>query len=290
MRVALAIVVTLLSGFAAFAFMRWAPSMVENRMAPFTALLERAGVEASDHVRASLERQAARRHFWGAVGGGIGYGSVFIWPSIAHSEVIQGASGLLGVVGFFFGAAVGQSSSALFPADHPRGRIRVTAMQRHGLVEYIQRREIALEVGVGLLGWVSAAVGGLVLTGLASLPAVEETAPSLLFEGAILAFVATTSVLVQRRLVVAPLRAADEDGLVTADVVLAVGLRDLLTVTVATMAMVAWMTVFLPGRGWWLVALYAFAAGAAFLVGRPRSRRPYPLPVASRLTVRSPSA
>jgi hypothetical protein len=163
-------------------------------------------------------------------------------------------------------------------------------MQRHGLVEYIQRREIALEVGVGLLGWVSAAVGGLVLTGLASLPAVEDSAPSMIFEGAILAFVATTSVLVQRRLVVAPLRAADEDGLVTADVVLAVGLRDLLTVTVATMAMVAWMTVFLPDRGWWLVVLYAVAAGAAFLVGRPRSTRPYRLPVASRLTVRSPSA
>jgi hypothetical protein len=290
MLVAFSIVATLVSGFAAFAFMRWVPSMVDNRMAPFTALLERAGVEAGDHVRASLERQAARRHFWGAVGGGIGYGSVFTWPSIAHSGVIQGASGLLGVVGFFFGAAVGQSSSAFFPVDHPRGRIRVTAMQRHGLVEYIQPREIALEVGVGLLGWVSAAVGGLVLTGVASLPAVEETAPALVLEGAILAFVATTSVLVQRRLVVAPLRAADEDGLVTADVVLAVGLRDLLTVTVATMAMVAWMTVFLPDRRWWLVVLYAVAAGAAFAVGRPRSTRPYQLPVASRLTVRSPSA
>jgi hypothetical protein len=289
MPVALSIAVTLLSGFGAFAFMRWSPSRVEHRLAPFTALLERAGVEASDHVRASLERQAARRHFWGAVGAGIGYGSVFAWPSIAHSGVIQSASGLIGVVGFFFGTAVGQSSSAFFPVDHPRGRVRVTAMQRHGLVQCIQPREIALEVGVGVLGWVSAAVGGLVLIGVASLPAVEETAPAMVFEGAILAFVATTSVLVQRRLVVAPLR-ADEDGLVTADVVLAVGLRDLLAVTVTTMAMVAWMTVFLPDRGWWLVVLYGVAAGAAFAVGRPRSTRPYQLPVASRLTVRSPSA
>jgi hypothetical protein len=153
MGVAFAIVATLLSGFGAFAFMRWVPSMVENRMAPFTALLERAGVEAGNHVRASLEKQAARRHFWGAVGGGIGYGSVFSWPSIVHSGVIHAASGVLGIVGFFVGAAVGQSSSAFFPVDHPGGRIRVTAMQRHGLVEYIQRREIALEVGVGLLGW-----------------------------------------------------------------------------------------------------------------------------------------
>jgi hypothetical protein len=136
----------------------------------------------------------------------------------------------------------------------------------------------------------SVAVGGLVLTGLASLPNVEETAPSMVFAGAILAFVATTSLLVQRRLVVAPLRAADEDGLVTADVVLAVGLRDLLAVTVTTMAMVAWMTVFLPDRRWWLVVLYAVAAGVTFVVGIPRRTRPFRLPVASRLTVRSPSA
>ena len=60
MRVAFAIVVTLLSGFATFAVMRWAPGTVANRTAPFTALLERAGVEASDHVRASLG--VAERH------------------------------------------------------------------------------------------------------------------------------------------------------------------------------------------------------------------------------------
>jgi formate hydrogenlyase subunit 3/multisubunit Na+/H+ antiporter MnhD subunit len=41
MRVAGTIAATLLSGFGAFAFMRWVPSMVENRTAPFSALLGR---------------------------------------------------------------------------------------------------------------------------------------------------------------------------------------------------------------------------------------------------------
>jgi hypothetical protein len=41
MRVAVTVLTTLLSGFGAFAFMRWVPSMVENRMAPSSALLDR---------------------------------------------------------------------------------------------------------------------------------------------------------------------------------------------------------------------------------------------------------
>lgn len=287
MRVAVTIAVSLVAGFGAFAFMRWLPSMVENRMEPFSALLERAGIKANQHVRVSLEAQAARRHFWGSVGGGIGYGSLFAWPTMVNSGVVQGASGLLGFVGFFFGAGVGQSLSAFFPVEHPDGPILVTSMQPHGVTEYMRHRELGVEVAVGLLGWVGAAVGGLVLTGLVSLPSIQDAAPSLVLTGALLALVATTSLLVQRGLVAAPLRAADQDGLVTADVVLAVGLRDLLAVTVATMTMATWMTLYLPDRSWWLVVGYAVTSVTVFWVGRPTRRRPGLLPVASRLTARS---
>jgi hypothetical protein len=65
MRVARTIAATLLSGFGAFAFMRWVPSMVENRMAPSSALLDRrrwlVGVYAATTVTVFWVGRPTRR-------------------------------------------------------------------------------------------------------------------------------------------------------------------------------------------------------------------------------------
>jgi hypothetical protein len=71
MREVVSIALVLISGFGAFALMRWLPSMVENRMDPFDDLLERAGVEPDGRIRNRLQPQAARRQVWGAVGAGV---------------------------------------------------------------------------------------------------------------------------------------------------------------------------------------------------------------------------
>jgi hypothetical protein len=65
MRVAGTIAATLLSGFGAFAFMRWVPSMVENRMLPSSALLDRrwwlVGVYAATTVTVFWVGRPTRR-------------------------------------------------------------------------------------------------------------------------------------------------------------------------------------------------------------------------------------
>ena len=79
------------------------------------------------------------------------------------------------VVGWFFGAAVGYSLSALFPVNPPHGRIRVTAMQPHGMTDYLHRREIAVELGLAAFGWASVMVGSLALSTLVGISMPDET-------------------------------------------------------------------------------------------------------------------
>ncbi|MBA2717433.1 MAG: hypothetical protein H0U51_10340 [Propionibacteriales bacterium] len=283
------LVFLLVSGFGFFAALRWIPYFVRTRMEPFDAILTQAEVTASDNARTRLEAQAARRHVWSAVGAGAGF-SVALLASLPDSRVLDGAAGLFSMAGWWFGMAVGQSLSALLPVNPPRGPVRVSAMQPHGMTDYMHRREVVAEVGLAVLGWVSVAVGALVLANLVDIPMSGDNAAALVLAGALLALVATTTIVGQRRLLAAPLRAQDEDGLICADIILAVGLRDLLATTMAMTVLVAWTTFFLPGRDWWLVATFTAAAvisgGTAFGV----RKRPNLAPVARSLSARSRTA
>lgn len=286
MKLILGLVFLIVFGFGFFAFMRWIPYFVSTRMEPFDAMLTQAEVRASDKVRTRLEAQAARRHVWGAVGAGAG---VSVALAASDIRVLEAADGFA-MTGWFFGMAVGQSVSALFPVNPPRGPVRVSAMQPHGMTDYLHRREVVAEVGLAVLGWASVAVGTLVLTDLVDIPISGDNAAALVVAGALLSLVATTTILVQRRLLAAPLHAQDEDGLICADIILSVGLRDLLAITMAMTLLVTWTTLFLPGRDWWLVATFAAAAvisiGTAFGV----RKRPNLAPVARSLSARSRTA
>jgi hypothetical protein len=290
MREVVSIALVLISGFGAFALMRWLPGMVENRMDPFDDLLERAGVEPDGRIRKRLQPQAARRQVWGAVGAGVGYGITFMAGGLLGSSLLDGASGILGTVGFWFGLGVGESVSALFPVQRTRGPVLVTAMQPHGITEYLHRGEILVEISLGVLGWVCAIVGALGLTNTIDGTAIRHAAPSMLLVGGIVAVVATTTLFGQRRLVAAPLRADNATGLLIADIVLALGLRDLLAVTVSTAALAAWMAVWLPDPAWWLVAVFALAAVVSVAVTFAVRKHPNSLPVTHRLAVRTRAA
>ena len=112
-------------------------------------LLTHTDVQAGEQVLARLEAQATRRHFWGAVGGGVGYG-VGLTASLLLDRKLDGAGVCVTLAGWFFGSAVGQSLSAVFPVNPSSGRVRVTAMQPHGMADYLHSREIAVELGLAL--------------------------------------------------------------------------------------------------------------------------------------------
>lgn len=279
----------LVSGFGFFATVRWVPYFVRIRMATFDLVLAQADVRPGEEVRVRLEAQAARRHVWGAVGAGIGY-SVGLMVSLPNSQIFDGAGSLLSLAGLWFGMAVGQSLSALFPVDPPRGQLRVTAMQPHGMTDYLHRREIVVEIGLAVLGWTSLVVAALAFTHGVDVPITDDTASILVVVGALLAVVATTTLLGQRRLLAAPLRAQDEDELVSADIVLAVGLRDLLAITISISIVAAGMTLFLPGRTWWLVTIFTAAAVLPLGTLLGVLKRPNLAPVAYRLSARNRTA
>lgn len=129
-------------------------------------------------------------------------------------------------------------------------------MQPHGMTDYLHRREIVVEIGLAVLGWNSVIAGTLAASDVADIPIAQEAAPALVSAGALVGVVATTTLLGQRRLLAAPLRAQDEEELVTADIVLAVGVRDLLATTMLMTVLAAFMTLFLPDPTWWLVATF----------------------------------
>jgi hypothetical protein len=287
MRIVAALLLGLVSGSVAFALTRWHPSQISTRMERFDTLLSTSGVEPGERVRDILEVQAVRRHVLGAFGGGVGYAVTFTASLLLGGAVVDGASGILAMIGYWFGAAIGQSLSALFPVESPHGRVLMTAMHPHGMTQYLRRREIGVESAIAALGWGSAIVGAVVLTDVVRIPIVGGGARPLVVIGVLWATVATTTLLVQRRLVAAPLRAADADGLAAAEIVLMLGLQDLLHATVMTTVMAAWMTAWLPGRTWWLVAFFAVVPIGVGLAVRAIPRRPDVHPLAQRTAVRS---
>lgn len=289
MKLIFAPVFALVIGFAFFAAVRWIPYFVRTRMAPFDAMLTLADVTADENVRARLEAQAARRHVWGAVGTGAGY-SAGLMASILPDPTVFDDAGALALAGLFVGSAVGQSLSALFPVNPPHGPVRVTAMQPHGMAEYLHRREIAVEIGLAVLGWASVVAGTLALTNRVDIPVSHETGLALVLAGALLGVVATTTLVGQRWLLTAPLRAQDEDQLVAADIVLAVGLRDLFVMTISATPLAASTTWFLPDRAWWLPATFTAAALVSVGAALGVRKRPNLAPVAHRLTARSRTA
>lgn len=283
------LVVALVSGFGFFAAARWIPYFDRTRMAPFDAMLTLADVKADENVRARLEAQAARRHVWGAIGTGVGY-SAGLMASMLWDPTVVDDDGLLALAGFFVGVAIGQSLSALFPVNPPNGPVRVTAMQPHGMTDYLHRREIAVEVSLAVLGWASVVSGTLASTNRVDVPVSDATGLALVLAGALLGFVATTTLVGQRWLLTTPLRAQDEDQLVAADIVLALGLRDLFVMTISMTGLAACTTWFLPDTAWWLPATFTAAALVSVGAALGVRKRPNLAPVAHRLSARSRTA
>jgi hypothetical protein len=140
------------------------------------------------------------------------------------------------------------------------------------------------------LGWKPKPLAGIMRLGdFGGTYMADNTAEVLVAAGPLLAAVATTALLGQRWLLVAPLRARDQDELITADVVLAMGLRDLLAATLAMSMTATFMTLFAPDRAWWLVAMFGGASliSISAIIGVRRRRSL--LPVARRLSLGSPA-
>ena len=171
----LAAALGVVTGVGMFALLYWISDTIQTRAQPFYMLLTHTDVQAGEQVLARLEAQATRRHYWGAVGGGVGYG-VGLTASLLLDRKLDGAGVCITLVGWFFGSGVGQSLSAVFPVNPSSGRVRVTAMQPHGMTDYLHSREIAVELGLAAFGWGSVMVGFASLGDFVGLSMADETA------------------------------------------------------------------------------------------------------------------
>lgn len=156
----------------------------------------------------------------------------------------------------------------------------MSSLQPHGLTDYLRSRDIGLEVGSIVLGALAFAGGvwAVLLSGRA--PGAGWLA---LVLGTLVAGVSITALVLQRSMLRSPLRADDEDLLVVNDIVLAIGLRDLMGAAgAAAVFSVVIVTTWLQ---WplWEVGLTTAGTGALLrLLFDPRPR-PEHTPVAQRL-------
>lgn len=241
-------------GFVFFAGMRWSPRVAEARDAELNRMLAQAELDPPEPVRATLMEHAVRRQRWGAVGGGIGGGVMFALTMLAiavsgdDQGLFGGSAGALCLAAGWFGMAVSQSLGALVWLRRAATGVRVSALMPHGLSEYLYPRQLAVEVGLAVVGWTS------VVIGLGMLPASLGTGPGapLVLAGALMGLTSTVAVVLQKRLLSAPLTAADSDDLIVADVVLARALQDLFAATMSTLGVATVLLVVAPLGSWWI--------------------------------------
>ncbi len=212
-----------ISGLIGFAISVFFHSSEERRNEQVGKALRDADLGVDTACRMRLERQAARRARLGAIGGGIGY--AFALPAgIMLSDRVGGDLVMIAVGAMFFGMQVGMAVSALRPVDPPSQTVRLSALQPHGLRDYLRRRDLMAESTFAVVG-AAASIAGLAVVARDGTGADRGWLAVVL--GALMASAAGTVLLLQRRLLAAPIPAGDSSELVVNDVILALGLRDL---------------------------------------------------------------
>jgi hypothetical protein len=245
--------------------------------------LSTAKLQVDNETWSALMSFTARRARWGAIGAGIGFAvslplGTMIGPSQARWE------SALGVTTLFGGLAVASALSSQMTVHLGQDVSRVAFLQPHSLSDYLPRRVIVAEVTNGLLGLVAFVCGQVLLwahVGSASTAVV----------GAVLGLgvcaVSVLAMLLQRRLLRSPARAQGLADLVTHDVLLAMGLRDLAGVPLSTSLMCGYGFLLWADVPSWVP--HAFLLTVFCLAYLLYGRRPQPImvPVAQQLTPRA---
>lgn len=234
-----------------------------------------AGLTIGPRARARLALHFARRSKCGAVAGGTAFAL-----SLPLASAVQGGSGdvsgpLAGAC-CFVGFLLGRAASGL-SLPEPTGTARVSSLQPHGLTDYLRRREIGVEIGFTVLGVAACLAGGTALVGHDWQLATAWLAVVL---GAFVGAVSAAALLLQRRLLASPLRADDEDLLVVKDIILALGLRDLLVAAVVAPLFAWYIVLTWLDLAWWQGLGYFAGICVLLLLIRP-------LPLAARTPVAS---
>ena len=152
--VALIVVISAGLGFWMFARMSRSKALADAREAQVEYLLEQAELEPTSALRDRLDDHALHRQRWGAIGAGLGFGTAFAALVIlGHfvdgqaSDLIATSIGVLALTSAWLGAAVAQSLGALRWLRRPAPGVRVSALRPHGMTDYLNRRELTVEVG-----------------------------------------------------------------------------------------------------------------------------------------------
>ncbi len=257
----------------------WAESQREKEL---SEILDRAELTATGTLWQRLSRFGQRRQKWGAVGSGLAVALVGPVVLIVNAGDFTGAAIVMAVI---LGTTIGQATGALKALRGNSGdRIRVSALQPHGLSDYLPWRVIATEVGLAVLGWSGCIAGVAALSELLDVTWSNPAAGTLVFAAGTLAFVATTALVLQLRLAAAPQQAGSPEDLVVGDVVLAWSLRDLYFATAAAAGFSATIMWWMPDRSWSLIILYTAVVLPVIFIARELRDRRGMAPVAHRLT------
>jgi hypothetical protein len=107
--------------------------------------LSQAGLTVEADTRSELDKQAARRAKGTAIGGGLGAAAAIVSPAALH-DLAGAGSLMIPPILALTGMHLGSAFSARAGFDLEPGKPRVTALQPHGLTEYLSMRELIAEV------------------------------------------------------------------------------------------------------------------------------------------------
>lgn len=194
--------------------------------------LGQAGLTVDPPVWRLLVRIQSRRVRWARIGGSAGLGLGWMTGVLVDRQLL-GAAALLGVGGMLVGISMGSALSAQVALTIPSDQPRWASLEVHGLRDYLRRREVGLQIvlaGAGLLGIVA---GGLSLA-FPALGMRSSLAWLLCVLGGLLGGTGTAALVLQRRLLRAPMRVRDDSDLIAGDIQRALGLRDLVGAVLAS--------------------------------------------------------
>lgn len=273
---------TAVVGFWPLLFHRYSPGA---RIKQLDYALEHADLALDADARARLERQASRRSLWGAIGGGTGFTITMLLTRLVR-DVLGDGTPIVGVVAYFFGSAIGMAVSALCPVEPSHDRVRVSALQPHGLRDYLRGYELATQETCAVLGIASVAVGLLIV--LRDNAAAHDSVGwiAVIF-GALAGGSAVIAWALERRLINTPAAAGNESQLVVNDVVLAIGLRDLVGAATTTTCSAGYLALLALNATWWLIGLYLIVVVAVNWQFFNSRLTPDLTPVAHRLTAKT---
>lgn len=245
--------------------------------------LHKAGLRLDADARLAVRSWTIRRVRSQALGSGIGVTIGCTMAFVLRDVLDVGAATLL-MLGAVVGMAAGAAASSFRVHALASAGPRVTALQPHDLRDYLRRRELALEAACAVAGTAILLVG----LALAVIDRISRSAGAVaLVLGGVVATVSVVGLLLQRRMLRAPMPADSRARVVANDIVLATGIRDLLGMIVlaAYFSLLSWVY-WLDGPVWQL--LTGIVVLPALMLGYgDRYLRPDVAPVAHRLAGRA---